>query len=243
MSERDQLFGDDYRYFHAPYLTAAQAEADLAEVLDRLGGLPARVLDLGCGEGRLATRLASLGAAVVAVDRDPAAIAATRAAAVGSMTFVCGDLAEVSIDGEFDAVLCWFNAVGFDGHRGLDALVRQAAAWCRPGGQLLIDTVHVEGLLAAAEDGPLELVVERGSDSLVDLGHVVLDPPCLVVDRTVRRGGQQTTSSYRQALWSVPTWQERLQAAGFTEFSATGRSGEPVHAGDDSLVIWARRGR
>jgi 2-polyprenyl-6-hydroxyphenyl methylase/3-demethylubiquinone-9 3-methyltransferase len=72
-----------------------------------LAGEAPRVLDLGCGDGRVAARLAAAGAAVTGADPSPAALARAREAHPGL------DLREIGADGRvpaedgvFDAVVC-----------------------------------------------------------------------------------------------------------------------------------------
>jgi cyclopropane fatty-acyl-phospholipid synthase-like methyltransferase len=61
-----ELFDEDYLYFYDEVLSAERADAD-AEVVARLLRLEpgARVLDVPCGTGRIAGRLAARGCEVV----------------------------------------------------------------------------------------------------------------------------------------------------------------------------------
>lgn len=78
----------------------------------------ARVLEVGCGPGRLATRLASRGLNVTGLDLDPAMIErARRSADRGGFTpgaapsFVVGDAAALPFDdAQFDAVVSTLSA-------------------------------------------------------------------------------------------------------------------------------------
>lgn len=83
----------------------------LGQVLDPLllelaGEVRGRgVLDFGCGKGRLAIKLASLGAEVVGYDPNPVAVwPSTQAATMGSPSFTA-ELAEAMTRGPFDAVI------------------------------------------------------------------------------------------------------------------------------------------
>jgi SAM-dependent methyltransferase len=86
-------------------------EATLCASLVPVG---ARVLDAGCGTGRVAIRLAELGYECVGVDRDESMLAVARGRGPG-LTWVSGDLADLDLrpDGHagFDLVVAAGNVV------------------------------------------------------------------------------------------------------------------------------------
>ena len=89
-------------------------EARLIDAMLDRGG---RVLDAGCGPGRLAGYLHRAGHVVVGVDVDPVLIAAAEHDYPGP-TWVVGDLAELDlrargIAGEFDVIVCAGNVMTF----------------------------------------------------------------------------------------------------------------------------------
>jgi SAM-dependent methyltransferase len=89
-------------------------EARLVDAMLRRGS---RVLDAGCGPGRVGAFLADAGHTVVGVDGDPVLIAAAEADHPGPRWLV-GDLAEldlpaVGIPEPFDAIVCAGNVMTF----------------------------------------------------------------------------------------------------------------------------------
>jgi len=73
-----------------------------APVLDLLAPFPGeRVLDLGCGDGRLTAEIAARGAAVVGLDASPDMVAAAQARGIDARL---GDGAALPFRAEFDAV-------------------------------------------------------------------------------------------------------------------------------------------
>jgi SAM-dependent methyltransferase len=96
-------------------------EADLVEgLLRETGGL--RVLDAGCGTGRVAIELALRGFSVVGVDLDAGMLASARAKAP-DLEWIEADLADLGpgVDGPFDLVVLAGNvmiylAPGTEGH-------------------------------------------------------------------------------------------------------------------------------
>ena len=83
-----------------------------ARLVDAMLPRGARVLDAGCGPGRVGGWLAGAGHTVVGVDADPVLIAAAEADHPGPR-WVVGDLAELDLGEQFDAVVCAGNVMTF----------------------------------------------------------------------------------------------------------------------------------
>ena len=122
-------------------------DADLARVLRALDLPPgAAVLDVPCGDGRIALALARAGHRVTGVDIVPAevehATAAAAAAGLGAR-FLAGDLRALPVTGPFDAVVSWGNSFGYltpeDSARSLAGM----RAVLRPGGRLALESLSV----------------------------------------------------------------------------------------------------
>ena len=88
-----------------------------ARLVDAMVARGARILDAGCGPGRVGGRLAELGHRVVGVDLDPVLIAAAGNDHHGP-TWLVGDLAHLDlrasgVEPGFDVVVCAGNVMGF----------------------------------------------------------------------------------------------------------------------------------
>jgi SAM-dependent methyltransferase len=90
----------------------------------------ARVLDAGCGTGRVAARLAELGFDCVGVDVDESMLAVARR--TPGVAWVHGDLARWRSGGDFDLVLAAGNVVPLVADP--EAVMTRLAAHARPGG-------------------------------------------------------------------------------------------------------------
>lgn len=106
-----------------------------------------RVLELGCGTGRLTLPMAHAGATVVGVDRAEAMLAGLatklqRAPPVVQrrVQLVSADYLELQLEGSFGAVLWPFNALHHcPGPDAVAGILRKIAGWLAPGGVLALD--------------------------------------------------------------------------------------------------------
>lgn len=102
------------------FRTMARDGADLdgeARFLDAMVGRGARVLDAGCGPGRVGGRLHELGHVIVGVDVDPVLIEAAEQDHPGP-TWLVGDLSELDLPARgisegFDLIVCAGNVMTF----------------------------------------------------------------------------------------------------------------------------------
>jgi len=88
-----------------------------ARLVDAMLGRGSRVLDAGCGPGRVGAHLHEVGHQVVGVDADPVLIAAAEEDHPGPRWLV-GDLAELDLPAQgiaepFDAIVCAGNVMAF----------------------------------------------------------------------------------------------------------------------------------
>ncbi|MEQ4305122.1 class I SAM-dependent methyltransferase [Plantactinospora sp. B6F1] len=123
----------------------AAERADLAgeaRLLDALVPPRARILDAGCGTGRVGAELATRGHRVVGVDADPALVEAARVDHPGPRWLV-GDLAELDLAAEgepepFDAAVCAGNVMAFVAPGTERAVLSRIAAHVRPDGIVVV---------------------------------------------------------------------------------------------------------
>jgi len=106
--------GEDYAALYADRFRAMAAKgSDVhgeANFVTGVTAAPARVLDAGCGTGRVAARLAQLGYDVVGCDVDPQMIAVARQQ-WPTLDWRVADLAGLQLNEAFDVVLLAGNVV------------------------------------------------------------------------------------------------------------------------------------
>ena len=107
-----------------------------ADFVDSLLGGSGRVLDAGCGTGRVAIELARRGFEAVGVDVDDEMIAGARAKAP-ELVWHQFDLAAFDLGEAFDAVVMAGNVLLFTAPGTETAVVARCAAHLAPGGALV----------------------------------------------------------------------------------------------------------
>jgi SAM-dependent methyltransferase len=108
-----------------------------ARMIDAMAGRGARILDAGCGTGRVGGFLLEAGHEVVGVDLDPELIAVARAEHPKGEWHV-GDLAELDLDGHFDVAVCAGNVITFVAPSTRVEILRRLGAHLRPEGRLAV---------------------------------------------------------------------------------------------------------
>jgi SAM-dependent methyltransferase len=105
-----------------------------------------RVLDAGCGTGRVAIRLAELGYDCVGVDLDASMLAVARQEAP-ELTWIEADLATLVLEDTFDLVVAAGNVIPLMTPGTEPAGISALAAVVRPGGLLVagfgLDAAHL----------------------------------------------------------------------------------------------------
>lgn len=128
---RGDRYDDRFRALEASG-TDVHGEALLVESL----APGTRILDAGCGTGRVAIELARRGFDVTGIDLDPEMLAAARAKAP-ELTWQLADLAELSSTDRYDAVVLAGNVLIFVTPGTEGAAVARCAALLAPGGLLV----------------------------------------------------------------------------------------------------------
>jgi SAM-dependent methyltransferase len=136
---------DHSAWYVQRFRSMAAAGADLAgeaRLVDAMVPRRARILDAGCGTGRVGSFLAQAGHEVVGVDVDPVLIAAAREDHPG-LRWIVGDLAELDLPrlgltAGFDAIVCAGNVMTFLAPGTRREVLRRMRAHLRDGGRAAV---------------------------------------------------------------------------------------------------------
>jgi SAM-dependent methyltransferase len=223
-----------WRRAHTSDESRAQA-ADAARALRIAHG--ERVLDVPCGNGRLALELASHGAHVSGLDacaelvREGRRRAAERGLEVELRT---GDMRALPWNGEFDAALCAGNSFGYFDEAGNRDFLGAVARALRPGGRFLLEYPLVaELVLARREFRDWRVLGERLllTDAHYDARSARLETTYTFADLAQASGALESrVASYR--VYTAREVATLLGAAGFTAIELLGDlEGSPFDRG------------
>ena len=216
-----------------------------------LSGAATQVLDLGCGPGLYAARLAALGHRCHGIDFSPASIryAREQADAVGSAcSYVLGDLRQVDFGRDHGLAMVLFGELNVFTPDDAQAILRKAHAALQPGGWLLLEP-HTFEAVRGMGDEPASW--STGASGLfADAPHLVLTEHAWHEGRraaTIRHfvveaaTGEVQRHAQTMQAYTDAEYHALLAAAGFGDVavhpSLTGRS-EDAEPG--LMVIAAR---
>jgi ubiquinone/menaquinone biosynthesis C-methylase UbiE len=248
----DAFFSDFYLRVHAG-VEPRDEPREQALAAAALSGCPAggALLDVACGFGRHAVPLAGAGFRVTGVDRSApllaeaerrAAAADAGAGGAGSgPRLVQADYRELPFaDASFDAALNLYTSLGFLGDAEDTKVLTEVARVLRPGGRLVVETLHRDLLVRTFAERGWELL---GEGRLL-LEQRTFDPVGGVTQTTqtlIDKAGERESRTFEVRIYTATELVAMLRAAGFAKATCHGDlRGGPFGTGT-RLVIVARR--
>jgi len=206
---------DDYFYFYGDSLTD-EATDQQVEMLVSVLGLDRSlvILDLACGYGRHANRLAALGHQVTGLDLTDGFLEIARSDARKrgvQVDYHQGDMRALNAASEFDLVLCLFTAFGyFDDHENLRVLQNVARA-LKPDGRFVLDVQNRDGFMKTLLPS---IVNEKEGNLMVDRPSFDIQTGRLYNRRFVIRDGVRRDKPFYVRLYTLTEIRELLRQAG-----------------------------
>jgi SAM-dependent methyltransferase len=239
----DRIFDELYLRTYAVLERGAEPEPE-ALAAARLAGVDpdADVLDCPCGYGRHSIPLARAGFHVVGADRSPVLLEEARRRAGESEwpRWVEADHRELPFEGaSFDAVLNLFSSLGYRGEDGDRQTLSELRRVLRPGGALVVETLHRDRLASIFEP--------RQWEPLPDGGFVLeereFDYAAGEIETTlhlVEAAGHHESATYRMRTYTATDVVRLAAAAGFTAIECFGGLEREPLTTETRLVVLAR---
>jgi len=239
----DELFDEIYLETYARLERGGDAEEQAAGAVKFAGAEPgAEVLDAPCGYGRHSIPLALAGYRVTGFDRSEALLgeARRRSTDPDNPRWVRGDHRDLPFDdASFDLVLNLFTALGYRGEDGDRLTLGQFARVLRPGGVLVIETMHRDRLAAIYQP--------RGWEPLPDGGFVIeernfdrLAGEIETVHTLVTADGKRRDFGYRIRCYTATELAVLVRDAGFTSVEVFGGFDREELTSQTRLIMLAR---
>jgi SAM-dependent methyltransferase len=237
----EEMFDEDYLYFYGPLLEASRdADTDLICRLLELQPTT-KVLDLACGHGRIANRLAQRGANVTGLDANEMLLRYAREEAADAglaVEYVSGDMRSLPWqEGTFDCVISWFTSFGYFEDDENRHVLAEARRVLRPGGRLLIDCNNLVELLPRWLPST---VLERDGDLAIDQRRFNPTTGRATTERVIVRGNRVRRFTFTARMFVAVELGDWLRAAGFNRVDFYGPEGEPLTAASRRMITVAR---
>lgn len=193
-----------------------------------------RVLDVPCGEGRIAIELAARGLDVMGIDIAPGQIVLAWQAAQERGVTVEWWLDDMrKLPGTFDAVVCWGDSFGYLDDGGNADFLASVRKVLKAGGRFALEMQMVAEIVlpkltytSSGRAGDFDVTITRSFDE----GTRRLS----VLYKLERDGtSEERFASYR--IYSVAELRALVEAAGFEINRVAARDGRAFVAGKDTL--------
>ena len=223
----------------------AEQTRELAEAAqEALQVVPgARILDVPCGDGRVALELAARGFELTGIERSEELLDLARRHAEERglrLDLRAGDMWDLGDVGRHDAALCLWSSIGYGSEEQDRRFFTSLASALGDDGALLLETHVVESLLPQWEDqgwrwaGEIAVGESRRFDH--ESGRVETDWVLAGPEHRERRQSSLRLYTYRELA-------RLLRECGFDEFEAYGSPElEPFEIGSSRLLLVARKG-
>ena len=240
----DALFNEFYLRAYADDERDADADVQ-AQAAARLATCPpgGELLDVPGGYGRPTVALARAGYRVVGVDRSPTLLAEARRRAGDDKhpEFVEADYREVPFpDESFDAALNLFTSLGFYGDEEDVKALTEIGRVLRPGGRLVIETMHRDRLVHGFHEQDWRLVGEGRlllEQRTFDAASGVAQTTQTLIDTT----GERDSRTFSVRVYTATELVAMLMGAGFADIRCHGGFDGAPFATNTRLVIVAGR--
>ena len=193
-------------------------EADfLATQLQLQPGM--NLLDVPCGNGRLANELARRGARMTGLDISAGFLEEARGRDPGT-EWVQGDMRDLPWISRFDAAYCWGNSFGYFDHDNCRRFLEAVARALKPGARFILESGAVsESILPVLQPERTLRVgdIDFHSRNTYDAADSRMD-----ITYTFRRGDREETKSIHQWVHSAGEIGRMLRGAGLEPLAAFG---------------------
>lgn len=234
---------DDYLYFYRDVLTEERTKREIEFLVKELElDKPLKILDLACGYGRHANRLAELGHRVTGVDINSGflEIAKREAKEKGvSVKYIMEDMQKISFHEEFDRVLLLFTSFGYFEDEENFLVLKKVADALKPSGLFCFDIPNRDVCLKHFLP---YIVVEKGNDLMIDRSTFDSTTGRVYNKRIVIRNGKRKDKPFFVRLYNPTEIGDLLNRAGLRIYKMYGDwDSNPFTSDSRKMIIIAKK--
>jgi len=234
---------DDYLCFYYERLGGERREKEVNFIVKELNLTePKKILDLACGYGRHANKLASLGHDVTGVDITKGFLEMAEKEAKEmsvKVKYILKDMREVDFDSEFDCAISMSTAFGyFEDNENFEVLKNVSKA-LKKGGLFLLDITNRDFLIRNYLPC---IVVEKGNDLMIDIHEFNPIEGRLYNRRSVFRNGAMKEKPFFVRQYAPTEIRDLLNKAGLKVLKMFGNyDSSPLDINSRRMIVIAEK--
>jgi len=233
---------DDHMFVYRDDLTDERSDAEVVALVKLLElNSPMKILDLACGFGRHANRLAALGHSVTGVDFMPGFLELARKEAdrLGvKVEYRQGDMRQINFVEEFDRVVLLFTSFGFfEDHENVQVMENMARA-LKPGGLLGFDIPNRD---VVVKELPASHVIDKGGDLIINRLSFDVLTGRFHNRRIIIRDGIRKDKPHSVRLYNATEIRDLVNRAGLEVYKISEYNGQPVSVSSRRMMVIARK--
>lgn len=182
---------EDYFYFYEDLLTEEQTQIEVDFIRRELDlKEPKRILDIACGYGRHANRLALYGHEVTGLDINEKFLKMAREEAERfkvKVSYIYRDIRDMDFEEEFDAVISMFTSFGYYEDEDNFKILKNVYKSLKKGGKFLLDISNRDFIL---RNFLPYSVIEKDGNYMIDFNFLDITEGKIYSKRIVIKDGK-----------------------------------------------------
>jgi SAM-dependent methyltransferase len=241
--DTEQVFTlNNYYYFFPEDMLPERIEREVTaiwKILDLRPGM--EVLDLACGNGRIANALAARGCLITGLDLTASFLEQARQASAArglTVTYYERDMRALPWNNHYDCIINWMSAYGYFADEENRQVLSEAYRALKPGGRLLLELNNREWLLKNLQHCS---VIERDGNYLVDQRRYDVYSGRVYTERLILFDGRVSHMRFFVREFSYHELAAWLLQVGFQHINGYDWEGYPFSLESQRMIVVAEK--
>lgn len=240
ISDEPTVFDKEYIQFSSNYLTDERTHQEINSIVKHFGDqYISEILDLGCGSGRIAIKLAERGYKVTGLDWNKIAInLAKENDKMSLVEFLHEDYHQLNYKYKFNCVLSWYTSFGYFSDSENNELLNKVFSALKSDGLFILDHPNRDRILKTFQK---HIVEEYNDDIMIDERFFNPLNGFLHQKRTFIIHGNIRKLQYKIRLYTPSELVAILTLIGFREVAIKDENNDDFSLESKRMVIIARK--